>query len=157
MTKSLHLEFRGETPICLNKHRSITAGNQFAPISSLLWHLYCSPPFPPSCCFPSSPPSSSFPPPRRHPRARGPVMEIFIAILLVTKISIVIKIIIAIIQPTRAGPKGLRAENARAVTGRRCPPQWEGGRLFDGSTNFFYKNCCNSGTESRKIVPKAGN
>ena len=36
-------------------------------------------------------------------------------------------------------------------------PQWEGGRLFDGSTKFFYGNCCNSGTESRKIVPKVGN
>ena len=36
-------------------------------------------------------------------------------------------------------------------------PQWEGGRLFDGSTKFFYGNSCNSGTESRKIVPKVGN
>ena len=36
-------------------------------------------------------------------------------------------------------------------------PQWEGGRLFDGSTKYFYRNCCNSGTESRKIVPKVGN
>ena len=109
----MHLEFRGKTPICLNKHRSITAGNQFAPISSLLWHLYCSPPFPPSCCFPSSPPSSSSPPPRRHHRARGPVIEILhcdyigykelliiigYKIILVIRLSIVIKIIIAIIM-----------------------------------------------------------
>ena len=28
---------------------------------------------------------------------------------------------IKIIQPARVGPKGLRAESARAVTGRRCP------------------------------------
>ena len=37
------------------------------------------------------------------------------------------------------------------------PPQWGGGRLFDGSTKFFYENSCNSGTESRKIFPKVGN
>ena len=36
-------------------------------------------------------------------------------------------------------------------------PQWEGGRLFEPSTGFFYGNSCNSGTESRKIVPKLGN
>ena len=36
-------------------------------------------------------------------------------------------------------------------------PQWEGGRLFDGSTKFFYGNGCNSGMESRKIVSKVGN
>ena len=35
--------------------------------------------------------------------------------------------------------------------------QWEGGRLFDRSFGFFYGNSCNSGTESRKIVPKVGN
>ena len=33
-----------------------------------------------------------------------------------------------------AGPKGLRAESARAVT-----VQYEGGRLFDGSTKFFLR------------------
>ena len=39
---------------------------------------------------------------------------------------------------------GLRAESARAVTGRRWPtPQWGGGRLFEPSTGFFYENCCN--------------
>ena len=37
------------------------------------------------------------------------------------------------------------------------PPQWGGVRLFDRSTGFFYENCCNSGTESLKIVPKVGN
>ena len=36
-------------------------------------------------------------------------------------------------------------------------PQWEGGRLFEPTTGFFYGNSCNSGTESRKIVPKVGN
>ena len=36
-------------------------------------------------------------------------------------------------------------------------PQCGGGRLFDGSTiinNFFYENCCNSRTESRKSIPR---
>ena len=36
-------------------------------------------------------------------------------------------------------------------------PTVGGGRLFDGSTKLFYGNSCNSGTESRKIVPKVGN
>ena len=36
-------------------------------------------------------------------------------------------------------------------------PTVGGGRLFDGSAGFFYGNSCNSGTESRKIVPKVGN
>ena len=53
-----------------------------------------------------------------------------------------------------AGPMGLRAESARAVTGRRCP---QGKDFLMGQLNFFYENCCNSGTESRKIDPKVGN
>ena len=36
-------------------------------------------------------------------------------------------------------------------------PTVEGGRLFEQSAKFFYGNSCNSGTESRKIVPKVGN
>ena len=57
----------------------------------------------------------------------------------------------------RPGPKGLRAESARAVTGRRNSHRWEGGRLFEPSAGFFYGNSCNFGTESRKIVSKVGN
>ena len=37
---------------------------------------------------------------------------------------------------------------------RRCPHSGEG---EDFLTKFFYGNCCNSGTESRKIDPKVGN
>ena len=56
---------------------------------------------------------------------------------------------VSAVYPARARPKVLRAESARAVTGRRCPHrQWEGGRLFDRSAGFFYGNCCNFGTES---------
>ena len=51
-----------------------------------------------------------------------------------------------IIQPARFG-----------CYWQTVPPQWEGGRLFDTSAGFFYGNSCNSGTESRKIVPKVGN
>ena len=50
-----------------------------------------------------------------------------------------------------------RAESARAVTGRRCPYSGKGEDFLTGRLNFFYGNSCNSGTESRKIVPKVGN
>ena len=56
-----------------------------------------------------------------------------------------------------SSPKGLRAESARAVTGRRNSHRWEGGRLFEPSAGFFYGNSCNFGTKSRKIVSKVGN
>ena len=36
-------------------------------------------------------------------------------------------------------------------------PTVGGGRLFDGSAKFFYGNSCNSGMESRKMVPNVGN
>ena len=56
-----------------------------------------------------------------------------------------------------ARAQGLRAESARAVTGRRCPHSEEGEDFLTGQPDFFYENCCNSGTESRKIDPKVGN
>ena len=39
----------------------------------------------------------------------------------------------------RAGPKGLRAESARAVTGRRCPHSGEGEDFLIGQPDFFMK------------------
>ena len=54
-------------------------------------------------------------------------------------------------------PKGLRAESTRAVTGRRCPHSGEGKLFLMGQLDFFYENCCNSETESRKINPKVCN
>ena len=51
----------------------------------------------------------------------------------------------------------LRAESARAVTGRRCPHSGRGEDFLSHQPDFFYGNICNSGTESRKIVPKVGN
>ena len=57
------------------------------------------------------------------------------------------------IQPA-CETRGLRALGLLLADGA---PQWGGGRLFDGSTKFFYGNCCYSGTESRKINLKVGN
>ena len=57
----------------------------------------------------------------------------------------------------RAGPKGLRAESARAFTGRRNSHSGRGEDFLTGQPDFFYGNSCNSGTESRKIVSKVGN
>ena len=64
---------------------------------------------------------------------------------------------------SRLYPKGLRVLGLLLADGAPTV-QWGGGRLFDGSTNildestkFFYGNCCSSGTESRKIIPKVGN
>ena len=37
----------------------------------------------------------------------------------------------------RAGTKGLRAESARAVTGRRCPHSEEGEDFLMGQPDFF--------------------
>ena len=50
----------------------------------------------------------------------------------------------------------LRAESARAVTGRRCPHSGKGEDFLTGQLNFFYGNCCNCGTESKKIIPNVG-
>ena len=33
----------------------------------------------------------------------------------------------------------------------------KGEDFLTGQLNFFYENSCNSGTKSRKIVPKVGN
>ena len=59
-------------------------------------------------------------------------------------------------EAKRPGPKGLRAESARAYWQTELP-QWEGGRLFDGSAKFFYGKSCSSRTESQKMVSKVGN
>ena len=48
-----------------------------------------------------------------------------------------VKIIIRIEEIGYRLSKGLRAESARAVTGRRNSHRWEGGRLFELSAGFF--------------------
>ena len=63
-----------------------------------------------------------------------------------------------IIKPARArGPEGPARWERKSCYWQTVPPQVEGGRLIDRSVGFFYKNSCNSGTESQKIVPKVGN
>ena len=61
-------------------------------------------------------------------------------------------------QPARKarGPEGPALRALGLLLYSRIP-QREGGTLFDRSAGFFYGNSCNSGTESRKIVPKVGN
>ena len=39
--------------------------------------------------------------------------------------------------PARAGPKDLRTESARAVTGRRCPHSGKGEDFLKGQPDFF--------------------
>ena len=50
-----------------------------------------------------------------------------------------------------------RAESARAFTGRRISHSGRGEDFLTGQPDFFYRNSCNSGTESRKMVSKVGN
>ena len=55
-----------------------------------------------------------------------------------------------------AGPKGLRVESARAVTGRRCPHIGEGEDFLTRRLSFFYENGHNSGTKKLKNHPQRG-
>ena len=48
----------------------------------------------------------------------------------------------------RAGPKGLRAESARALTGRRCPHSGEGEDFLTGQPDFFTETAL---TPERKV------
>ena len=58
------------------------------------------------------------------------------------------------LRAKRAGPKGLHAESARAVTVRQC--RIVGGvSLFAASDGSPHENSHNSGTKSRKMLPKA--
>ena len=58
-------------------------------------------------------------------------------------------------NPARA--KGLRAESAGAVTGRRCPHSGEGEDFLAHQPSLFTKTAVTRETKSPKIVPKAGN
>ena len=60
-------------------------------------------------------------------------------------------VLVAVIKPA------LHAESARAFTGRRNSHSGREEDFLTGQPDFFYGNGCNSGTESRKIVPKVGN
>ena len=50
------------------------------------------------------------------------------------------KVFLSSPRAKRVGPKGLRAESARAVTGRRCPHSGEGEDFLTRQLGFFYEN-----------------
>ena len=54
----------------------------------------------------------------------------------------------------RVDPKGLRAESAWAVTGRRNSHRWEGGRLFEPSAGFFTETAVTSERKVEKSFPR---
>ena len=54
----------------------------------------------------------------------------------------------------RAGPKGLRAESARAVTGRRCPHSGKGEDFLRGQLNFFTEKAVTTERKVEKWFPR---
>ena len=54
----------------------------------------------------------------------------------------------------RAGLKGLRAECASAVTGRRCPHSGEGEDFLMGQLIFFTKTAVNPERKVEKSIPR---
>ena len=50
--------------------------------------------------------------------------------------------------------KGLRAESARAVTGRRCPNNGEGEDFLMGQLNFFTKTAVTPERKVEKSIPR---
>ena len=53
----------------------------------------------------------------------------------------------------RVGPKGLRAESARAVTGRLCPHSGEREDFLMGQLNFFQKTTVTPERKVEKLFP----
>ena len=54
----------------------------------------------------------------------------------------------------RTGPKGLRAESARAVTGRRCPLSGKGEDFLMGQLNFFTETAVTPEQKVEKLIPR---
>ena len=54
----------------------------------------------------------------------------------------------------RAGPKGLRAESARAVTGRRCPHSGKGEDFLTGQPDFFTETAVTPERKVEKSFPR---
>ena len=52
-----------------------------------------------------------------------------------------------------SSPKGLRAESARAVTGRRCPHSGEGEDFLMGELIFFMKTAVTPERKVEKLIP----
>ena len=54
----------------------------------------------------------------------------------------------------RAGPMGLRAESARAVTGRRCPHSGKGEDFLSRQPDFFTETAVTSERKVEKSFPR---
>ena len=54
----------------------------------------------------------------------------------------------------RAGPKGLRAESARAFSGRRCPHSGRGEDFLTGQLNFFTETAVTPERKVEKSFPR---
>ena len=58
------------------------------------------------------------------------------------------------LRAKRAGLKGLRAESARAVTGRRCPHSGRGEDFLTGQLNFFTETAVTPERKFEKLFPR---
>ena len=54
----------------------------------------------------------------------------------------------------RVGPKGLRAESARAGTGRRCPHSGEGEDFLMCQLNFYTATAVTPERRVEKLIPR---
>ena len=63
-------------------------------------------------------------------------------------------IYICISYPARTRPKGLRAESARAVTGRRCHHSGKGEDFLTGQLNSFTKTAVTPERKVEKLFPR---
>ena len=56
-------------------------------------------------------------------------------------------------RASRAGPKGLRAESSRAVTGRQCPHNGKGEDFLTGQLIFFTETAVTLERKVEKSFP----
>ena len=61
---------------------------------------------------------------------------------------------IKLLTSLRAGPEGLRAESARAVTGRRCPHSGKGEDFLTGQLDFFTETAVTPEQKVEKLFPR---
>ena len=54
----------------------------------------------------------------------------------------------------RASPKGLRAESARAVTGKRCPHSGKGEDFLSRQRDFFTERAVTPERKVEKLFPR---
>ena len=84
-------------------------------------------------------------------------VPIFLTLLINTQYTLLsYQLIILLSSPhaKRSGPKGLRAESATAVTGRRCLHSGEGEDFLTGQLNFFTKTAVTPEQKVEKSIPR---